>query len=229
MNDKLDLTQAEAISDLINATSEHYNQLEIIAGSNCTENINFVIISAPSGSGKSTLCRALQVKDASIHFSLSSTTREKRNGEEDGVDYRFLTNDEFKLGIAKDEYAEWEKIHGDYYYGTPKANFQHALDRQQILLLELDVKGAMSVKKLYPDQTISIFVEPPSLEDLKIRLQNRGTDSEVRIAKRLERLESELAYKSNFDHHVINDSVDQAVMDILNIIQHENEGVYHGT
>ncbi len=149
---------------------------------------NFVIISAPSGSGKSTLCRALQVKDSSIHFSLSSTTREKRNGEEDGVDYRFLTNDEFKLGIAKDEYAEWEKIHGDYYYGTPKANFQHAIDRQQILL-----------------------------------------HSEVRIAKRLERLESELAYKSNFDHHVINDSVDQAVIDILNIIQHENEGVYHGT
>ena len=190
---------------------------------------NFVIISAPSGSGKSTLCRALQVKDSSIHFSLSSTTREKRNGEEDGVDYRFLTNDEFKLGIAKDEYAEWEKIHGDYYYGTPKANFQHAIDRQQILLLELDVKGAMSVKKLYPDQTISIFVEPPSLEDLKIRLQNRGTDSEVRIEKRLERLESELAYKSNFDHHVINDSVDQAVINILNIIQYENEGVYHGT
>ena len=87
----------------------------------------------------------------------------------------------------------------------------------------------MSVKKLYPNQAISIFVEPPSLEDLKIRLENMATDSEARIAKRLERLESELTYKVHFDHHVINDSVDQAVNEILNIIQHENEGVYHGT
>tara|TARA_B100001750_G_C15239996_1_gene462453 strand:+ start:163 stop:741 length:579 start_codon:yes stop_codon:yes gene_type:complete len=190
---------------------------------------NLIIISAPSGSGKTTLCRALQTKDASIQFSLSYTTRERRNGEEDGVDYRFVNNDTFKTGIDNGEFAEWEQIHGDYYYGTPTVTLQNAIEWQQLLLLELDVKGAMSVKKLYPNQAISIFVEPPSLEDLKIRLQNRATDSEARIAKRLERLESELAYKVHFDHHVINDSVDQAVNEILNIIQHENEGVYHGT
>ncbi len=190
---------------------------------------NLVIISAPSGSGKTTLCRALQAKDSSIQFSLSSTTRDQRNGEADGVDYRFMSDDEFKTGISNGEYAEWEQIHGDYYYGTPKSNLQDAIDQQRLLLLELDVKGAMSVKKLYPNQTISIFVEPPSLEDLKVRLQQRGTDSEARIAKRLERLESELAYKDHFDHHVINDNLDHAVNDILNIIQHENEGVYHGT
>ena len=190
---------------------------------------NLIIISAPSGSGKTTLCRGLQAKDASIQFSLSSTTRERRNGEEDGVDYHFVSNDTFKAGINNGEFAEWEQIHGDYYYGTSTATLQNAIEWQQLLLLELDVKGAMSVKKLYPNQAISIFVEPPSLEDLKVRLQNRATDSEARITKRLERLESELAYKVHFDHHVINDSVDQAVNEILNIIQHENEGVYHGT
>ena len=190
---------------------------------------NLIIISAPSGSGKTTLCRALQKKDGSVSFSVSCTTREQRNGEIDGVDYSFLSIVEFESGIDKGHFAEWEKIHGNYYYGTLKSTLIEAIGRQEMLLLELDVKGAMTIKKLYPDQSISIFVEPPSLEDLKGRLQKRGTDSEERITKRLERLGSELAYKSNFDHHVINDDIDCAVSEILNIIQNENEGVYYGS
>ena len=190
---------------------------------------NLLIISAPSGSGKTTLCRALQKRDASIRFSVSCTTRAKRKGEIDGVDYTFLTDQEFKKRIDNGEFSEWEQIHGNYYYGTLKAILESAILQQELLLLELDVKGAMSINNIYSEKTLSIFVEPPSMDDLHTRLVKRGTDSEERIAKRLERLTAELEYKSNFDHHIINDDVKHAVDEIMDIIQHENEGVYYGS
>jgi guanylate kinase len=190
---------------------------------------NLIILSAPSGSGKTTLCRALQRRDESIGFSVSCTSRTKRKGEINGVDYTFLTDQEFKKRIENGEFAEWEQIHGNYYYGTLKAILEAAIQHQELLLLELDVKGAMSIKNIYSEKTLSIFVEPPSMDDLYTRLVKRGTDSEERIAKRLERLTAELEYKSNFDHHIINDDVKNAVDEIMNIIQHENEGVYYGS
>jgi len=190
---------------------------------------NLIILSAPSGSGKTTLCRALQRRDESIRFSVSCTSRTKRKGEINGVDYTFLTDQEFKKRIENGEFAEWEQIHGNYYYGTLKAILEAAIQHQELLLLELDVKGAMSIKNIYSEKTLSIFVEPPSMDDLYTRLVKRGTDSEERIAKRLERLTAELEYKSNFDHHIINDDVKNAVDEIMNIIQHENEGVYYGS
>lgn len=190
---------------------------------------NLIILSAPSGSGKTTLCRALQRRDESIRFSVSCTSRKKRKGEINGVDYTFLTDQEFKKRIENGEFAEWEQIHGNYYYGTLKAILEAAIQHQELLLLELDVKGAMSIKNIYSEKTLSIFVEPPSMDDLYTRLVKRGTDSEKRIAKRLERLTAELEYKSNFDHHIINDDVKNAVDEIMNIIQHENEGVYYGS
>ncbi|HIB33945.1 MAG TPA: guanylate kinase [Candidatus Marinimicrobia bacterium] len=190
---------------------------------------NLIILSAPSGSGKTTLCRALQRRDESIGFSVSCTSRTKRKGEINGVDYTFLTDQEFKKRIENGEFAEWEQIHGNYYYGTLKAILEAAIQHQELLLLELDVKGAMSIKNIYSEKTLSIFVEPPSMDDLYTRLVKRGTDSEKRIAKRLERLTAELEYKSNFDHHIINDDVRHAVDEIMDIIQHENEGVYYGS
>jgi guanylate kinase len=190
---------------------------------------NLIIISAPSGSGKTTLCRALQKKDQSFRFSVSCTTREIRKGEVDGVDYLFLTNEGFENEINTNNLAEWEQIHGDYYYGTLKSTLDNAFKRRELLLLELDVKGAKSIKGIYPEQTISIFVEPPSLNDLRTRLINRGTDSEERITKRLDRLSVELEYKSNFEHNVVNDNLDRAVDEIMNIIQQENEGMYYGS
>ena len=190
---------------------------------------NLIILSAPSGSGKTTLCRALQRRDESIGFSVSCTSRTKRKGEINGVDYTFLTDQEFKKRIENGEFAEWEQIHGNYYYGTLKAILEAAIQHQELLLLELDVKGAMSIKNIYSEKTLSIFVEPPSMDDLHTRLVKRGTDSEKRIAKRLERLTAELEYKSNFDHHIINDDVRHAVDEIMDIIQHENEGVYYGS
>ena len=190
---------------------------------------NLIIISAPSGSGKTPLCRALQRRDESIRFSVSCTTREKRKGEIDGVDYTFLTDQEFKKLIENGDFAEWEQIHGNYYYGTLKSILEAAIRQQELLLLELEVKGAMSIKNMYSEETLLIFVEPPSMDDLHTRLVKRGTDSEERIAKRLERLSAELEYKSNFDHHIINDDIKQAVDEIMDILQHENEGVYYGS
>ena len=190
---------------------------------------NFIIISAPSGSGKTTICKYLQKLDSSINFSVSCTTRQKRANELEGKDYFFITNEEFEKKINDAKFIEWEQIHGDFYYGTLKSSLEEAINEDKRILLELDVKGAMSVKKLYPNKSLSIFIEPPSIEVLKLRLEKRGTDNDQRIIKRLERLESELSYKSNFDYHVINDDLDQAVNEIMSIIINESKGVSYGS
>ena len=190
---------------------------------------NFIIISAPSGSGKTTICKYLQKLDSSIIFSVSCTTRQIRENEIEGKDYFFTSNSKFEKKIKDDKFVEWEKIHGNFYYGTLKSTLDEAINKGKTILLELDVKGAMTVKKLYPTKSLSFFVEPPSVEDLKYRLQKRGTDSNERIIKRLERLDSELAYKSNFDYHIINDDLDQAVNEIMNIIKNKNKGVNYGS
>ncbi|MEE8335103.1 MAG: guanylate kinase [Candidatus Neomarinimicrobiota bacterium] len=189
---------------------------------------NLIIISAPSGSGKTTVCRALQKRDPQVHFSVSFTTRAKRSNEIEGVDYYFIENDEFKIRIENNEFAEWEKIHGNFYYGTLANTLIRTIAEKKILLLELDVKGAMSIKKLYPDNTLTIFVVPPSMEELRTRLRNRGADSEERIAKRLARLIDEMDYKKYFDHSVVNLKVDDAVAEIFEILTKENKGLYHG-
>tara|TARA_X000001036_G_scaffold167297_1_gene158493 strand:- start:78 stop:656 length:579 start_codon:yes stop_codon:yes gene_type:complete len=190
---------------------------------------NFIIISAPSGSGKTTICKYLQKLDSSINFSVSCTTRQKRANEVEGKDYFFITNEEFEKKINDAKFIEWEQIHGNFYYGTLKSTLEKAINEDKRILLELDVKGAMSVKKLYPNKSLSIFIEPPSVEVLKLRLEKRGTDNDERIIKRLERLESELSYKSNFDYHVINDDLDQAVNEIMSIIKNESKGVSYGS
>ena len=190
---------------------------------------NFIIISAPSGSGKTTICKYLQKLDSSINFSVSCTTRQKRANEVEGKDYFFITNEEFEKKINDAEFIEWEQIHGDFYYGTLKSTLEKAINEDKRILLELDVKGATSVKNLYPNKSLSIFIEPPSVEVLKLRLEKRGTDNDERIIKRLERLESELSYKSNFDYHVINDDLEQAVNEIMSIIKNESKGVSYGS
>ena len=190
---------------------------------------NFIIISAPSGSGKTTICKYLQKLDSSINFSVSCTTRQKRVSEVEGKDYFFITNEEFEKKINDAKFIEWEQIHGNFYYGTLKSTLEKAINEDKRILLELDVKGATTVKKLYPNKSLSIFIEPPSVEVLKLRLEKRGTDNDERIIKRLERLESELSYKSNFDYHVINDDLDLAVNEIMSIIKNESKGVSYGS
>ena len=189
---------------------------------------NLVIITAPSGSGKTTLCKEILKKENRVQFSVSHTSRKMRQNETNGIDYYFVTNEEFLDGIDKEEFIEWN-YHFDCYYGTSKSQIQKSIDKKIPLLLELDVKGALSIQKLYPDQTISIFVEPPSLNDLKTRLEKRGSDSEKIIAKRLQRIEFELSHKSNFDFTVVNDKLELATNQILEIIKNETKGVSYVT
>ena len=188
---------------------------------------NLITISAPSGAGKTTLCRALQ-QQTEMNFSVSCTTRDQRDYEVDGVDYYFISDKEFIERMEKGEFAETENVHGCM-YGTLKESINYAITSSEILLFEVDVKGSMSIKKLYPDQTMTIFVLPPSLEHLRSRLIKRGTDSEERITKRLERLEIEIEYKEKFDFTVINDDIQRATEEIISIINKQNEGVLHGS
>ena len=188
---------------------------------------NLITISAPSGAGKTTLCRALQ-EQTDMKFSVSCTTREQRNYEVDSVDYYFITDEEFQQRMENNEFVETENVHGCM-YGTLKESIDYAITTSAVLLFEVDVKGAMSIKELYSDRTVTIFVLPPSMEDLKARLIKRGTDSAERIPKRLERLEIEIGYKEKFDFTIINDDVQRATAEIIAIINKQNEGVLHGS
>ena len=190
---------------------------------------NLIIVSAPSGTGKTTICKVLQERDKTINFSVSCTTRKPRAGEKDGVDYKFIDDKKFKDGIDNSSFAEWEKIHGNNYYGTLVSTLSDAVLHKQLLLLELDVKGAMDIKNLYPNNAISIFIEPPSLEELKSRLENRGTESNNNIIKRLERLHDEISFKPKFDFCIINDNINRAVNEIIKIIKNQNKGVSNGS
>ena len=189
---------------------------------------NLVIITAPSGSGKTTLCKQILKKEDRVQFSISHTSRKMRQNEKNGIDYYFVTNEEFLDGIEKDEFIEWN-YHFDCYYGTSKSQIKKSIDNKIPILLELDVKGALAIQKLYPDQTVSIFIEPPSINDLKIRLKKRGSDSDKIIAKRLQRIDFELSHKSNFDFTVVNDKLDVATNQILEIIKNETKGVSYVT
>ena len=152
---------------------------------------NLIAISAPSGTGKSTLCEEVRRKKPEIKFSVSCTTSPKRNYEKDGINYYFLTEDEFKSKIKNNELLEYEEVHG-YYYGTLINTLKNAISSKELMLFDVDVNGAMSIKKKYPNNTLTIFILPPSIQDLKMRLINRGTESEERINKRLERTSEEM-------------------------------------
>ena len=179
---------------------------------------NLIIISAPSGSGKTTICKKILLHDKSIEFSVSCTTRARRSQEKNGVDYIFLTQDEFIKKINNKEFVEWEKIHGDFYYGTLKKSLDYAINSHSKLLLELDVKGAKKIMENYPRNHLSFFIEPPSKDELFKRLKDRGADSINTIKKRMERFESEMMYKIQFDHIIINNKLNDAVNNIIKII-----------
>ena len=187
---------------------------------------NLIAISGPSGTGKTTLCRELQRKKQEINFSVSCTTRHQRYTEEEGVDYHFISIKEFEEKITKSEFVEYEEVHGDY-YGTMKKPLEDAIMRNKFLLLEVDVKGAKSIRSLYPENTVTIFILPPNLDDLRKRLKSRGTDSEKRINKRLERLELELKEKDWFDYYVINNHIEHASNELIKIIENQTEGVLY--
>ena len=190
--------------------------------------INFITISAPSGSGKTTLCKALQLVEPEIEWSISYTTREKRSIEENGVDYFFISEEEFEDLIIQGHFVEWQNVHG-FYYGTSVRNLENAIKNDKIMLIEMDVKGSMSIKKLFPDQTFSIFIMPPSISQLRERLRSRGTDSEKRINIRLKRFEEEMEFREKFDFVMINEDLDLAKIELQKTINKLKQGVTSGT
>lgn len=172
-----------------------------------------VIFSAPSGSGKSTIINRL-AKDPRVpvmRFSVSATSRAPRGTEKDGVEYRFLTADEFRRRIQNGDFVEYEEVYPGRFYGTLKSEIDRILDSGHHCVLDLDVKGAMNVKKIYGDKALSLFIQPPSIDELRKRLEGRNTDSPADIEKRLERAEYELAQASHFDRVIVNDDLDRAV------------------
>lgn len=171
-----------------------------------------IIISAPSGCGKSTIIHDLtQRGNIDMTFSVSATNRKPREGEIDGVHYHFLSTSEFHDRIASGDFLEYEEVYPGRFYGTLKSEINRALDAGSNIVLDIDVKGGINVKKLYGDRALSIFIEPPSVEELRRRLENRGTESREVIDERISRAEFELSLAPQFDVVVINDNLEQAI------------------
>lgn len=177
-----------------------------------------IVLSSPSGGGKSTLANYLMTLYPEIRFSVSCTTRKIREGEVNGKDYFFLSKEEFEEKVANGEFAEYEQIFGNY-YGTLKSEIKKHLNSGNSILFDVDVKGAVSLRKNFPDDTLLIFIYPPSFEELQRRLQKRSTESQEELNTRLERAKEELTYKDRFDHEILNDVLKVAFADLENIIK----------
>ncbi len=186
---------------------------------NAMEQGKLIIISAPSGSGKSTIIGQV-MKDESLKlaFSVSATTRPRRGEEKHGVDYYFLTEDEFKKLIADDALVEYQEVYAGRYYGTPKSEVERITGLGKNVVLDLDVLGGVNVKKMYGGRALSIFIQPPSVAVLRERLVKRGTDSMEDIENRVAKAEFEISIGPQFDHSVINDDLDTAVQQVRQLI-----------
>ncbi len=181
-----------------------------------------IVISAPSGSGKTTIAKKMLERFPFMRFSVSATTRPKRNGEVEGKDYFFLTREEFEKKIQNGELLEWEEIYGNY-YGTLKSIVEDALKSGDILIFDVDVNGAISIKEKFPDDSILIFIKPPNMETLKERLKRRRTESEEQIKKRLERVPMELEKAKYFDYIFVNDDLEDTIKSVERAISNEIE------
>lgn len=177
-----------------------------------------IVFSAPSGSGKSTLINYLMTQMSNLSFSISATSRTPRGSEKDGVEYYFLTPDEFRKKIEENAFLEYEEVYTDKYYGTLKEEVDARLQRGEHVVLDVDVKGAINIKKQYGDEAFLVFIQPPSVEELRKRLINRNTDAPEVIEQRVEKASQELTYASQFDATVVNDDLEQAKKDIVAVI-----------
>ena len=171
-----------------------------------------IIVSAPSGSGKSTIVNWLMQEHPELHlaFSVSCTSRAPRGTEQNGVEYFFLTPEEFRRKIDNGEFLEYEEVYHDRFYGTLKEQVQQQCDAGQNVVFDVDVKGGINIKKYYGNEAMSIFIQPPSVKELRRRLENRGTDTPEAIKERLAKAEFEMTFASRFDRILVNDDLDRA-------------------
>jgi len=173
-----------------------------------------IILSAPSGTGKSTIIRRLSsYEDLHLGFSISATSRKPRAEEKDGREYYFKSEKEFRRLIRNDEFVEWEEVYAGNFYGTLKSEIKRVTSTGHNIIMDIDVKGALNVKKLYGGNALAIFLSPPSLKTLAERLRNRASDDEEAICKRLEKAEYEMGFAPDFDKVIVNDNLDKAVED----------------
>lgn len=178
-----------------------------------------IIFSAPSGTGKSTIINWLvQHEELRLAFSISCTSRPPRGSERHGVEYFFLSADEFRERIANDEFLEYEEVYTDRFYGTLKAQVEKQLEAGENVVLDVDVKGGCNIKRVYGDKALSLFIQPPSVDELRRRLSGRGTDSPEVIDQRIARAEFELSFADKFDRIVVNDVLEEAEQEAYRII-----------
>jgi len=182
-------------------------------------NQKLIIMTAPSGAGKTSITRYLLEKYPALSFSVSAATRQPRKGEQNGVDYYFIAADEFKRHIEDNDFVEWEMVYEGKYYGTLKSELARIWAAGQVPILDIDVKGALRVKKDYQGTTLCIFIEPPSIEELKLRLERRNTESLESLQTRLSKAEYELSFKQQFDKIIMNDNLEKACLDTEAIIK----------
>lgn len=178
-----------------------------------------IIFSAPSGSGKSTLINHLLTQDLKLAFSISATSRTPRGAEQQGVEYFFLTPEEFRQRIDNHEFLEYEEVYKDRYYGTLKAQVEKQLEAGQNVVFDVDVVGGCNIKKYYGDRALSVFIQPPSVEELRLRLTGRGTDQPEVIESRIAKAEYELGFAPKFDCVIINDDLEVAKAEALRVIK----------
>lgn len=171
-------------------------------------NKKLVIIAAPSGAGKTSVTRhLLKSLPEKLAFSISCATRPPRNNEKDKVDYYFISADEFKEKIDRDEFVEWEMVYEGKYYGTLKWELERIWQLQKSPLLDVDVQGGIHIQRLYPKNSMSLFIEPPSITELERRLRKRGSESATSLQARINKASYELTFKEQFDHHILNDDL----------------------
>ncbi len=169
-----------------------------------------IIITAPSGAGKTSITHFLLKKYPELAFSISAATRQARAHEKDGVDYYFLSLEDFRQKIREGAFVEWEMVYEGKYYGTLRTELQRIWDNNQIPLLDIDVKGAIHVQQQFPQTSLSIFIEPPSVGELKRRLESRGTETPESLRDRVNKAAYEISFKHHFDHCIVNDNLDDA-------------------
>lgn len=179
-----------------------------------------IIFSAPSGSGKTTIIRELlALKDLKLGFSISTTSRQPRGKEQNGVDYYFISAEEFKTQIEKDFFLEWEEVYANNFYGTYKSEIERLGKEGKNVLFDIDVFGGINIKKIFGDRALSIFIQPPSIEELQRRLENRQTESPEKIQMRIDKAEHEIKQAVHFDVVLINDNLQKAIEEAEKIIR----------
>lgn len=185
-----------------------------------------LIVSAPSGSGKSTIVNWLMQEhpELKLYFSISCTSRAPRGTEQNGVEYFFLTPEEFRAKIQNDEFLEYEEVYENRFYGTLKQQVERQREQGQNVVFDVDVKGGINIKKFYGDQALSLFIQPPSVEELRRRLEGRGTDTQEAIEQRLAKAEYEITFAPQFDRIIVNDDLETAKQETLRVV---NEFIDH--